>query len=59
MRSARKRITVATAPSTFKAQLIELREQCKGEGTVDACGIVHGLASMETQPALPKRTHVG
>lgn len=43
----------------LKAQLVALREQCKGEGTVDACGIVHGLATMETQPAPAKRTHVG
>jgi Cd(II)/Pb(II)-responsive transcriptional regulator len=43
----------------LKAQLIELREQCKGGGTVDACGIVHGLATMETLPAPAKRTHVG
>lgn len=43
----------------LKAQLIALREQCKGEGTVDACGIVHGLATMETLPAPAKRTHLG
>ncbi len=43
----------------LKAQLIGLREQCNGSGTVEACGIVQGLAAMETLPAPPKRTHVG
>lgn len=43
----------------LKTQLIALRDQCKGEGTVDACGIVHGLTTMETVPSSAKRTHVG
>lgn len=43
----------------LKAQLIGLRERCSGGGTVDACGIVQGLAAMETLPVPAKRTHVG
>jgi Cd(II)/Pb(II)-responsive transcriptional regulator len=43
----------------LKAQLTELREQCQGEHTVEDCGIVHGLATMETVAPPAKRTHVG
>ena len=43
----------------LKAQLVDLREQCTGARTVDACGIVQGLAAMETVSSPGKRTHVG
>jgi Cd(II)/Pb(II)-responsive transcriptional regulator len=43
----------------LKAQLTTLREQCVGEHTVEDCGIVHGLAAMETTASSAKRTHVG
>jgi len=43
----------------LRTQLVTLRERCTGERRVDACGIVQGLAEMDTPPAPPKRTHVG
>ncbi|KVE35078.1 Cd(II)/Pb(II)-responsive transcriptional regulator [Burkholderia sp. TSV86] len=43
----------------LKAQLTALREQCQGEHTIEDCGIVHGLSTMETPEAPAKRTHVG
>lgn len=43
----------------LKTQLIALREQCVGEHTVEDCGILHGLTTMETVAAPVKRTHVG
>jgi len=43
----------------LKAQLTGLREQCVGEHTVEDCGIVHGLSTMETVAPSAKRTHVG
>jgi Cd(II)/Pb(II)-responsive transcriptional regulator len=43
----------------LKAQLVDLREQCSGGRSVDACGIVQGLTAMETVSSQGKRTHVG
>jgi Cd(II)/Pb(II)-responsive transcriptional regulator len=43
----------------LKEQLIELREKCTGEHTIEACGIVQGLAAMEPVPSPAKRNHVG
>jgi Cd(II)/Pb(II)-responsive transcriptional regulator len=43
----------------LKAQLVALRNQCTGERRVEACGIVQGLAAMETGSAQSRRTHVG
>jgi DNA-binding transcriptional MerR regulator len=43
----------------LKAQLVDLRKQCTGARSVDACGIVQGLAAMETVSTPGKRTHVG
>ncbi|TKC83580.1 Cd(II)/Pb(II)-responsive transcriptional regulator [Trinickia terrae] len=43
----------------LKTQLTALREQCVGEHTVEDCGIVHGLTTMETVAPSAKRTHVG
>ncbi len=43
----------------LRTQLLTLRERCTGGRRIDACGIVQGLAEMDT-PATPvKRTHVG
>lgn len=41
------------------AQLTELRRQCVGEHSVEDCGIVHGLATMETVAPAAKRSHLG
>lgn len=43
----------------LKGQLAELREQCTGARSVEACGIVQGLSAMETVSTSGKRTHVG
>lgn len=43
----------------LREQLTQLREQCVGEHSVEDCGIVHGLATMETAAPVAKRTHVG
>jgi len=43
----------------LRGQLTALREQCVGEHSVGDCGIVHGLATMETVAPAAKRTHVG
>lgn len=43
----------------LRMQLIELRERCQGEHAVEDCGIVHGLATMETPDMPGKRSHIG
>jgi Cd(II)/Pb(II)-responsive transcriptional regulator len=43
----------------LRSQLVDLRKQCTGERSVEACGIVQGLAAMETVSSHAKRTHVG
>ena len=45
--------------SHLKQQLSELRQCCQREQAVDACGILQGLASMETIPRHKRHTHVG
>ena len=45
--------------SLLKQQLRELRQCCQGEQPVDACGILQGLASMETKPSPDRHTHLG
>ena len=45
--------------SHLKQQLSELRQCCQREQAVDACGILQGLASMETVPRHKRHTHVG
>ena len=35
--------------SQLKQQLSELRQRCQSEQAVDACGILQGLAAMETE----------
>lgn len=43
----------------LKKQLRALRQRCQTERTVDACGILHGLAAMETEPKTERHTHLG
>ncbi|GLU35150.1 Cd(II)/Pb(II)-responsive transcriptional regulator [Trinickia caryophylli] len=43
----------------LKSQLVKLREQCTGARSVDACGIVQGLAAMAPASSPAKRTHLG
>lgn len=43
----------------LRVQLAHLREQCLAARAVDACGIVQGLAHMETVPAPARATHLG
>jgi Cd(II)/Pb(II)-responsive transcriptional regulator len=45
--------------SQLKLELRELRQRCQSEQTVDACGILQGLASMETEPRHERNTHLG
>jgi Cd(II)/Pb(II)-responsive transcriptional regulator len=43
----------------LKQQLSALRERCQAEQAVDSCGILQGLASMETEPKQERHTHLG
>jgi|TARA_R110001583_G_scaffold113483_1_gene263965 Cd(II)/Pb(II)-responsive transcriptional regulator len=43
----------------LKQQLSELRQRCQSDKTMDACGILQGLASMETEPRHERNTHLG
>lgn len=43
----------------LKEQLAVLRQRCGTERTVQSCGILQGLAAMETEPKLQKHTHLG
>jgi len=43
----------------LRGQLTRLREQCQAAQAVDTCGIVRGLAHMETAPAVAHATHLG
>ena len=43
----------------LQRQLVGLREQCRAEQAVDACGIVQGLARMETDDGPARGTHLG
>jgi len=45
--------------SQLKQELNELRQRCQREQAVDACGILQGLASMETEPRHERNTHLG
>ncbi len=45
--------------SQLKQQLTQLRRRCQSEQAVDACGILQGLASMETEPRHARHTHLG
>lgn len=43
----------------LKAQLGALRERCVSEQAVNACGILQGLAAMETEAKPERHTHLG
>jgi Cd(II)/Pb(II)-responsive transcriptional regulator len=43
----------------LKTQLTQLRESCVAEQSVETCGILQGLVSMETGDAKSRLTHVG
>jgi Cd(II)/Pb(II)-responsive transcriptional regulator len=43
----------------LRMELVRLRERCGQEQAVDACGIVQGLAHMETVDGPAHRTHLG
>jgi Cd(II)/Pb(II)-responsive transcriptional regulator len=43
----------------LKQQLGALRQRCQTERAVDACGILEGLAAMETQTQTKRHTHLG
>lgn len=43
----------------LKAQLVELRQCCKHEQALGACGILQGLAAMTPGTGPQKRTHLG
>lgn len=41
----------------LEQQLLNLREQCLRDQLLEACGILHGLAEMETTAQPPLHTH--
>lgn len=43
----------------LKAQLSGLRRRCQAEQSVEACGILQGLATMETETKPARHTHLG
>jgi len=43
----------------LKEQLSGLRRRCQTEQPVDACGILQGLAEMETEAKQERHTHLG
>lgn len=43
----------------LKSQLSALRQRCQTEQTVDNCGILQGLAVMETEKKPERHTHLG
>lgn len=43
----------------LKQQLVALRERCGSGPTVDACGILQGLAAMALEPRPERHTHLG
>jgi Cd(II)/Pb(II)-responsive transcriptional regulator len=45
--------------TNLKRQLMTLRERCQNEQAVDACGILKGLAAMETEAQPERHTHLG
>lgn len=45
--------------SQLKQQLNELRQRCQSKQATNACGILRGLASMETEPRHDRHTHLG
>lgn len=45
--------------SQLKQQLMSLRQRCQTEQAVQSCGILQGLAAMETEQKPERRTHLG
>lgn len=45
--------------SHLKEHLNTLRQRCQIEQAVDACGILHGLAAMETEQKPERHSHLG
>jgi len=43
----------------LRQQLVALRTQCRSEQPIEACGIVHGLATMQTHEKHPSASHLG
>lgn len=43
----------------LKQQLSTLRQSCNSENAIDTCGILQGLATMETEQQLERHTHLG
>jgi len=43
----------------LRASLAALRERCQREQAVEACGILQGLAEMESEPRPERHTHLG
>ncbi|PLC52183.1 Cd(II)/Pb(II)-responsive transcriptional regulator [Pollutimonas nitritireducens] len=43
----------------LRGQLLRLREQCASAQPVEDCGILNGLAAMETEEKLPSASHLG
>ena len=43
----------------LKQQLADLRQRCQMEREIKVCGILHGLAEMETEVKLERHTHLG
>ena len=43
----------------LKKQLAMLRQRCQTEQSVDACGILQGLAAMESEAKPERHTHLG
>ena len=48
-----------TELTRLKQQLTQLRQRCQQEQRMDACGILQGIVSMETEPAQVRHTHLG
>lgn len=43
----------------LRQQLADLRQRCQSEQEVAACGILHGLAAMQSEPKSERHTHLG
>jgi DNA-binding transcriptional MerR regulator len=43
----------------LKEQLADLRQRCQSDQGVDECGILQGLAAMETEVRPERHTHLG
>ena len=52
-------VAAGTTVAALKEQLGELRLRCQHEQSMDACGILKGLASMEPEFRQEKHTHLG